>query len=171
MRFLKPALPGLFLFNLLVSSSIVHSADDPVLVVSVKRLSMEVALDIAKAAVETCRKEGVQVAATVVDRGGHPQVVLRDVLAPDLTLKVSQQKAYTAMSFNLATSAMAGRFKGSYSVPKVEGLLVAAGGLPIQAGGNIYGGVGVSGAPSGELDEKCAKAGIAAVLDDLEMAD
>ncbi len=143
-------------------------AEDPP-VVSIKRLSMEMALQIAQGAIEQCRKEGVQVAVTVVDRGGHPQAVLRDVLAMDLTLNISRQKAYTAMSFNTPTSALEERFTTPFSVPKIDGLVVSAGGLPISAGGTILGGVGVSGAPSGETDEKCAKAGIDAVIAELEM--
>lgn len=144
-------------------------AEDPP-IVPIKRLSMEMAQQIAQAAVEQCRKEGVQVAATVVDRGGHPQAVLRDVLAMDLTLTISRQKAYTALSFNSPTSELEGRFEGAYAVPKIDGLVISAGGLPITAGGTILGGVGVSGAPSGEIDEKCAQAGIDAVSADLEMA-
>lgn len=145
-------------------------AEEQPTVVNIKRMSLDVALRIGQAAIAQCRKEGVQVAVTVVDRGGHPQVILRDVLAQDLTLTISKKKAYTAMSFNLKTSAMEGRFKSNYSVPKVDSLIIAAGGIPITASGNILGGVGVSGAPSGEIDEKCAQAGVDAVLDDLEMA-
>ncbi len=146
------------------------TAQDQPVMVNIKRLSLEMAEQIAKSTIEACREEGVQVAVTVVDRGGHPQVVMRDVLAMDLTLTISRQKAYTAMSFNSPTSALEGRFPGNYSVPKVEGLVIAAGGLPITAGGTILGGVGVSGAPSGETDEKCAQAGLEAVAADLEMA-
>lgn len=124
----------------------------------------------AKASITACRKEGVQIAVTVIDRGGHPQVILRDVLAQDLTLTISKQKAYTAMSFNTATSLMGDRFTEPFSIGKVEGLVMSAGGLPINAGGNILGGIGVSGAPSGKTDEKCAQAGIDAISDDIEMA-
>lgn len=136
---------------------------------SIKKLSMEAALTAAKAAIEACRKEGVQIAVTVVDRGGHAQVVLRDVLAPDLTLRISHQKAYTAMSFNAKLSSMEGRFKDPFSVGKVEGLVFSAGGVPIQAAGTWYGGIGVSGAPSGKTDEKCAQAGANAIVPELEM--
>ena len=143
-------------------------AEDPPLV-TIKRLSMEMALKAAQAAIAQCRKEGVQIAVTVMDRGGHPQVVLRDVLASDLTLTISRQKAYTALSFNNATSAMEKRFTEPFSVGKVEGLVFSAGGLPITAGGAIVGGIGVSGAPSGLTDEKCARAGFEAISADLEM--
>ena len=136
--------------------------------VPIPRLSMDIAMKLAKAGIDACRKQGLNVAITVIDRGGHPQVVLRDTLAMDLTLPISRQKAYTAMSFNTPTSLLEGRFPGSYSVPKVDGLIIAAGGLPITGGGSIIGGVGVSGAPSGDQDESCAKAGIDAVKFDLE---
>ena len=136
---------------------------------NIKRLSLEAALRIAQAAITQCRKEGVQIAVTVVDRGGHEQVVLRDVLAMDITVPISKQKAHTAMAFNSPLSQMEDRFKGAYGVPKIDGLIISAGGIPINVGGNIMGGIGVSGAPSGETDEKCAKAGLEAVLSDLEM--
>lgn len=47
---------------------------------------------------------------------------------------------------------------------------MSAGGVPIQVGGSLIGAVGVSGAPSGEVDEQCAQAGVDAVMDDLEMS-
>ncbi|SCZ61308.1 GlcG/HbpS family heme-binding protein [Thiohalomonas denitrificans] len=165
-KLLKPLVACFALAGL---SSTLQAEEQP-LMVDIKRLSMESALTIAQATIDQCRKEGVQVAVTVMDRGGHPQVVLRDVLAGDLTLNISRQKAYTALSFNMATSDMEGRFTSPFSVGKVDGLVMSAGGLPITAGGTIIGGVGVSGAPSGETDEKCAQAGVDAISDELEMA-
>lgn len=145
-------------------------ADEQPVLVNIKRMSLDTALTAAQATIAACRQEGVQISVTIVDRGGHPQVVLRDVLAADLSLEISRQKAYTAMTFNIPSAAMEGRFTGAYGVPKINGVLVARGGLPINAGGNILGGIGVSGAPSGEIDERCAQAGLEAIQDDLEMA-
>ena len=159
----------LVIFSIFGINQVIAAEEQPI-AVDIKRMSLDVAMRIAKATIDQCRKEGVQVAVTVVDRGGHPQVVLRDVLAQDLTLRISLMKAYTAMSFNLKTSAMEGRFTSPFSIGKVEGLVISAGGVPVTASGNIIGGVGVSGAPSGEIDEKCAQAGVDAVADDLEMA-
>ncbi len=136
---------------------------------NIKRLTLETALRIAQGAIAQCRKEGVQIAVTVVDRGGHPQVVLRDVLAMDITIPISKQKAHSAMAFNSPLSEMEDRFKGAYGVPKIDGLVISAGGIPVNVGGNLMAGIGVSGAPSGEIDEKCAKAGLEAVLADIEM--
>jgi uncharacterized protein GlcG (DUF336 family) len=141
------------------------------IVVPLKRLSLDTALKAARAAPEACRKEGVQVAVTVVDRGGHPQVVLRDVLAPDLTLDVSRGKAYAAMSFVAPTSQLEGRFNRPFDPPAAASrpLVISAGGVPIQAGGDLLGGIGVSGAPSGATDERCARAGFDAIHEDLEL--
>lgn len=168
MSLMRTLAGALALFS--IAASATPAADKTPMTINIKRLSMETALRIAQAAIKKCRDQGVQVAVTVVDRGGHPQVVLRDVLAMDLTLTISRQKAYTAMSFNSPTSQLVGRFPGAYSVPKIEGLVISAGGLPITAGGAILGGVGVSGAPSGETDESCARAGVDAVSADLEMS-
>jgi len=143
-------------------------ADDS-MTVPIKRLKMETALKIAQAAIIQCRKEGVQIAVTVVDRGGHPQVVLRDVLAMDITLPISKQKAHTAMAFNTPLSQLEDRFTKPFQVAKLDGLIIGAGGIPINIGGTILGGIGVSGAPSGKTDEKCAVAGLEAVREDLEL--
>lgn len=153
-----------------VGSAPVSAQNDQPVMVNLKRLSMETALRIAEAAIKECRAEGVQIAVTVVDRGGHPQVMLRDVLAMDITVPISRKKAHTALAFNTATSGLEGRFTSPHSVGKLDALIISAGGVPIQAGGQIVGGVGVSGAPSGEVDEKCAQAGVDAVSADLEMA-
>ena len=146
------------------------AAEEPPVMISVKRMSMEVAEKLAQAAIAECRGKGLQIAVTVVDRAGIPQVMLRDVLAPDLTVRTSDRKAYTALMFNTPTSQLGNRFAGSHSVAKDERLVLSAGGLPISVGGMILGGVGVSGAPTGETDEECAKAGLDAVIEDLEMA-
>ncbi len=167
MKFLPMKLVLVLLLGSLSSPPVI--AEDQSMTVPIKRLKLETALQIAQATIEQCRKEGVQIAVTVVDRGGHAQVVLRDVLAMDITLPVSKQKAHTAMVFNTPLSQLKGRFTGSYEVAKLDGLILSAGGIPINIGGSILGGIGVSGAPSGELDEKCAMAGLDAVRDDLEM--
>ncbi len=135
--------------------------------VSLKRLSLETATAVAQGAIEACRKKGIQIGATVVDRNGIVQVALRDTIAAQITVPISRQKAFTAVNFNAATSAMADR--ADSPIGRIDGLVMSAGGLPIQAGGQLLGGVGVSGAPSGETDEQCAQAGIDRVLDDLEM--
>lgn len=155
---------GLTLGMLTSATSI--AADEPA-TVNIKRLSMEMALKAAEGAIHECRAKGIQIGVTVIDRGGNTQVVLRDVLAPDLTLKISRMKAYTALSFMSNTSALGDR--GDGALGRVPGLFFGAGGVPIQAAGQVYGAIGVSGAPSGKTDEQCARAGAKAIETELEL--
>ena len=158
---------GIFLAVLLLVP-LTSMADDEALTVSVKRLTLETATRIAQAAVQSCREQGVQIGVTVVDRNGIEQVVLRDTLAPQVTLPISKGKAVAAVNFGVSTEDLADR--ANTPIGRVPGLVMSTGGLLIDAGGIMYGGVGVSGAPSGKTDEACAKAGVDAVLEDLEMA-
>lgn len=162
---IKKVLASFIFLSLLTS---IANAEES-MTITIKRLKMETALRIAQAAIKQCRKEGVQIAVTVVDRSGHPQTVLRDVLAMDITLEISKQKAHTAMAFNAPLSQLEDRFTKPFQVAKLDGLIISAGGIPINIGGSILGGIGVSGAPSGKTDEKCAQAGLDAVRDDIEM--
>ena len=141
------------------------------ILVPIKRMSLDTALKAARAAIDACRKEGVQIAVTVMDRGGHPQAVLRDVLAADLALDVSRAKAYAALSFVTPTSQLEERFTRPYGPPAAASrpLVISPGGLPIQAGGELVGAIGVSGAPSGQTDERCARAGFEAIYEELEL--
>ncbi len=163
-RFLK----RLVLAGLLALPVAAGADDEAEMTISVKRLSMETALAVAKGAVEACRKQGIQIGVTVVDRDGTVQAVLRDTVAPPITLLVSRQKAYTAVNFSVSTSQLGAR--ADSPIGRIDGLVMSAGGVPIQAGGQMLGGVGVSGAPSGKTDEECAQAGIEGVIDDLEMS-
>jgi len=43
-----------------------------------------------------------------------------------------------------------------------------AGGVPIKLGNEIIGGIGAAGAPGGDKDEACAKAGLAKIADRLK---
>ncbi|MCU7948212.1 MAG: heme-binding protein [Candidatus Thiodiazotropha sp. (ex Cardiolucina cf. quadrata)] len=135
--------------------------------VSLKRLSLESANQIALGAVEACRKKGIQIGVTVVDRDGTVQAVMRDTIAAQITVPISRMKAFTAVNFNAPTSALKDR--ADSPIGRIDGLVMSAGGLPVQAGGQLLGGVGVSGAPSGETDEACAQAGVDKIIDDLEM--
>lgn len=154
----------------LISGPVMAQKAAPPVLFRFYRLSLDTALKMAQATITACRRKGVNVAVTVVDRSGHVQVVLRDTLAMNLALRVSRDKAYTAMTFDAPTSRLADRFPGSYSVPKEPGIIISAGGLPITAAGSIIGGIGVSGSPSGATDEKCARAGLDAVRVDIEMS-
>jgi uncharacterized protein GlcG (DUF336 family) len=142
-------------------------AEEAAPTVSLKRLSLETATSIAQGAIEACRKQGIQIGVSVVDRDGRVQVMLRDTIAAPITLSISRQKAFTAVNFNAATSQL--DRQAETPIGRIDGLVMVGGGLPIQAGGQLLGGVGVSGAPASKTDEACAQAGIDRVIDDLEM--
>ena len=136
-----------------------------------KSLTPETALKAAQAALESCRNSGYQVGVAVTDRAGVPQVVLRDRFGGPHTVRLAIDKAWTAASFRIPTAQLAnetqaGRtMSGLRNVPRVAAI---GGGLPIEAAGSTLGGIGVSGAPGGEADEACARAGLKAIADSLE---
>ncbi len=164
---MKRGLISMLVLGSLLSTSAV-AQEEPV-ALPIMRLNMDLAVTAAQATIEACRAEGVSIAVSIVDRGGHVQVALRDTLAMPITIPISQQKAYAALNFNAATSELEGRFESPFSPGKLEGLILSAGGLPITAASTILGGIGVSGAPSGVTDEQCAQAGLDAIMLDLEM--
>jgi uncharacterized protein GlcG (DUF336 family) len=145
-----------------------HAAEG---VITYKSLSPDVAFDLARAALNQCRKDGFQVAIVVLDRFGIPLVTLRGRYAGSLGLRVAQDKAKTALAFTRDTGELekmikSGELNRAYvNFPDVA---FVAGGLVIQAGGSTLGAVGVSGGSGGDKDEACAKAGLASVQDKLE---
>ncbi len=158
----------LYPFTLAATLASSAAVADDIPMVSVKRLSMDMAAKVAQGAVDACREKGIQIAATVVDREGTVQVTLRDTIAAPITVPISKMKAFTVVNFNAATSALVSR--ADSPIGRIDGLVMSPGGVPIQVGGALVAGVGVSGAPSGEMDEECAQAGVDKVMDDLEMA-
>jgi uncharacterized protein GlcG (DUF336 family) len=145
-------------------------ADDSA-TVTYKSLSPEVALEAAQAALKQCRSDGFQVAVAVVDRFGQPQVMLRDRYAGLPAADTATSKAYTALSFHAATSDLAKSIKSGTmdsGLARLPHVAMLAGGLPIEAGGTLLGGIGVSGAPGGDKDEACARAGLDAIRDRID---
>ena len=139
--------------------------------VTYKSLSVDLALDLARAALADCRKQGFQVAVAVVDRFGVTQVLLRDRFAGAHTVPTATGKAWTAVSFRSDTSELvASTQPGSAQagVRALPGATIIAGGVMIEAAGTLVGAIGVSGAPGGDNDESCGKAGLAAIRDKLD---
>ena len=139
---------------------------------TVRVLTPETALKAAQAALATCRASGYQATVAVVDRMGVVQVLLRDRFAGPHTTDMASAKAYTAASFrtnttDLAEATQAGRAQSG--VRHRPGVAAVGGGMVIESGGALLGGIGVSGAPGGREDDQCATAGIAAIRDDLEL--
>jgi uncharacterized protein GlcG (DUF336 family) len=139
---------------------------------AVRHLLPETALKATRAALEDCRKRGYQVSVAVVDRSGVAQALLRDRFAGPHTPSTAIGKGWTAISFRTNTQEFAAETQSgrpSSGIRDLPNVVAVGGGVLIEAGGSIVGAIGVSGAPTGEADELCAKAGIAAIRDDIEL--
>ncbi len=138
--------------------------------INFQQLSPEMALKLAQATLEACRSKDYQVAIAVVTRSGDLQVILRDQFAGAHTPDTAHRKAWTAVSFRTPTIELAEDTQSgspAAGIRFVSNALMIGGGVPIEASGSIVGGVGVSGAPSGEADNDCAEEGIEAIVDDI----
>lgn len=146
-------------------------AEDDSAFVQFQVLRPAVAQQMADAAMNACREAGYQVGVTVVDRFGLPQVFIRDRFAGAHVYETSRRKAWTAVSFRTGTSELAEATAAgqiSSGIRHLTEALPLGGGLVVyEGGGSIVAGIGVSGAPSPELDDVCAEAGIAAIEDQI----
>ena len=132
-------------------------------------LSYAIAKTIAENALEACKAKGYAVSVVVVDRGGDTMVALRNDDAGPHTMENARRKAYTARTFKMTTAEfikeMATRpvRREQTTLPNV---IAISGGVPIQVGKDVIGGVGVSGSPG--VDEPCVRAGLDKVKDQLK---
>ncbi|MFH8462692.1 heme-binding protein [Streptomyces sp. NPDC017991] len=128
------------------------------------RLTVDAASRAARAALDAAGKDNQRVSVAVVDRDGNTVVTLRGDGAGPQSYESAEKKAYTAVSWNAPTSELAKRLEQAPNLKDIPGTLFLAGGAPVTAKGAPIAGVGVAGAPSGDLDEKYARAGVT-VLD------
>ena len=148
---------------ILLAASAVQAQTAAPAVRTEKNISLALANQIAAEAVAACAANGYNVAATVVDRAGTVRAVQRADNAGPHTLAASERKAYTAASARNTTSAMmetAQKNPAAANLVHIPGYLLLGGGVPVRAGNDVIGAVGVGGAPGGHLDEQCAVAAI-----------
>lgn len=140
----------------------------PAPVRSERNISLDLANQIAGAAVAACAANGYNVAAAVVDRSGQLRALQRADLAGPHTLASAQGKAYTSASARANTQAMmegAQKNPAAANLVHLPGFLLLGGGVPVRAGSEVIGAVGVGGAPGGYLDEQCAMVALGKVKD------
>ncbi|MDQ6830105.1 MAG: heme-binding protein, partial [Gemmatimonadota bacterium] len=124
-------------------------------------ISLNAAIEMATASLERCRADGYKVTITVLNRHARPAVVLSEDGVNPHTIENSMRKAYTAFTTKAPSAEM-----GKRTQPNLSGYLVLdkittiEGGLPIFAGKELVGAIGISGAPGGEKDAACAQVGI-----------
>lgn len=141
-------------------------------VVTQRSVGMELARDLAQAAIEACRERGWQVSAVVVNRAGDVQALLRDDLASRYTMQIAREKAEAVILSGVASSDFRrNRPDIRMEMNHVGGILVLEGGLPVRAAGALVGALGVSGAPGGDNDEICARTALDRHQERLEFAE
>jgi uncharacterized protein GlcG (DUF336 family) len=140
--------------------------------VPAKLLSLDMARTIAAASIEACRKDGYQVSVVVTDRSGEPLVIMRDVYSNRYFTQLAHGKTNAVVMANTTSAELRkNRPDMVNELNLLDGIMVLAGGVPVQVAGSLVGAVGVSGAPGGDLDEACARAGVEAVQEELDFAD
>jgi len=135
-------------------------------VVMQKNLSLGMAKAIAEGTIAACKAKGFNTSAAVVDRAGQVMVILRDEQATAQTVEMARRKAFTARMFRMPTLEFQKRTTDpAFAAQRdVADILALGGGVPIAIGTEIIGGVGSSGS-SQDMDDACARAGLAKVAD------
>ncbi|GAA4913363.1 heme-binding protein [Streptomyces coeruleoprunus] len=126
-------------------------------------LTADAATRAAQAALKAAEQDGRRVTVAVVDRNGNTLVTLRGDGAGPQSYESAERKAFTAVSWNAPTSELVKRLETAPNLKDIPGTLFLGGGVPVTAQGGPVAGIGVAGAPSGDLDEKYARAGAAAL--------
>ena len=135
-----------------------------------KDLSVDAALAIATTAMATCKAQGYRVSAAVVGRTGEILVHLRGDGTGPHTMENAFKKSFTAVTFRIPSGEMEDRLKKNpqMGAQYLTGFTTGRGALPIKIGDEVVAAAGVSGAPGGEKDEACVKAGIDKIADQLK---
>jgi uncharacterized protein GlcG (DUF336 family) len=135
-----------------------------------KDVSSSIAFTIAQTAIETCKGNGYSVSVTVVGRSGEVILQVRGDNTGPHTVENSFRKAYTARTFRSPSGEFANRVKADPTLPLIHlsNVIANQGALPIKVGDDVIGAAGASGAPGGEKDEACIKAGLDKVADQLK---
>ena len=166
---IRPCAPAA-IAALAVLSSFSVALAEPLPTQTFKILPATLAVEAAQAAIASCKSQGYAVSVAVVDRVGDLKLLLVGDGAGALTRSLSRRKAYTAATRRVSTGELAKQVAtpGAFNPTLYDRQLVAVqGGMPIKAGDETIGAIGVSGAPGGDKDEACANAGLAKIADQL----
>jgi uncharacterized protein GlcG (DUF336 family) len=154
-----------------IASACAWAAPAPAQLLEHKDLSAAIAMTIAQTAIETCKANGYAVSATVVGRNGEIIAQVRGDNSSPHTLENSFRKAYTARTLRSPSGTLAERLKADPTftgILHLTNIIALPGALPIKLGDETIGAAGASGAPGGDKDEACIKAGLDKVADQLK---
>jgi uncharacterized protein GlcG (DUF336 family) len=131
-------------------------------------ISSELAQKMVNAAMAKAREIGVSENVAILDDGGNLKAFSRMDGAPLPSIEMAQNKAYTAL-FGISTQDFFNFIQGDPSllagIPTLSRIAAWGGGFPIKVDGEIIGAIGLSGAPTVQNDEDCARAALALVSD------
>jgi len=135
-----------------------------------KDLTAGMAMTMAETALATCKANGYAVSVTVVGRSGEVILQVRGDNTGPHAFENSMRKAYTARTFRVPSGEIVTRLKNdpTFALIHLNNIIANQGGLPIKVGDDTIGGIGASGAPGGEKDEACVKAGLDKIADQLK---
>ncbi|TKT80347.1 heme-binding protein [Aquamicrobium sp. LC103] len=130
-------------------------------------LPLETAIKAAQAALEACVAEGNNVSVAVVARDGATKVLLKADNSGPHTGSSAEGKAFTSAALGRDTAGLAGFIASEPANAGMRNMdsrmVIQGGGLPVRIGDALVGGIGVGGAPSGDIDANCAAAGLSAI--------
>jgi uncharacterized protein GlcG (DUF336 family) len=138
------------------------------------RIPAALAAQAVAEAVAQCATQGFHVSSALLDADGVQQAFVRGDGAGIHTVRMANDKAYTAVTFASPTSkltdAVAKGAQPPAAVVKLPHLILASGGVPILGadGKELLGAIAVSGVPNSTGDEACARAGLAKIADQLK---
>lgn len=134
--------------------------------------TLDLATEAARAVVDSCAKQGVAVAAAVIDSEGKPRALLM-AQGSEGSVFVAMRKAVAALTFRIPTSQLGAKLQQDKTqlARMTPVMFISGGGVPIWRGKELIGAIGSSGAhgegPIGQLDEVCARAGLEKIKDRL----
>ena len=136
-------------------------------------ISSELAQKMVNAAVAKARELGVTENVAILDDGGNLKAFSRMDGASIPTIEMAQNKAYTAL-LGVSTQDFFNFIQSDPSllagIPALSRIAAWGGGFPIKVDGEIVGAIGVSGAPTVQNDVDCAKAALAVIFDEVQVA-
>lgn len=129
---------------------------------SVPTVTLQAAHALIARVFEAAKEMRLSVYAAVADNGGNPVAVARMDGAIVASYDIALNKAYTAVALKMSTDALAELAKPNgalYGIQHTNGgkIVVFGGGQPLRCGGQVAGGLGVSG---GTLEQDIALAQI-----------
>jgi uncharacterized protein GlcG (DUF336 family) len=129
-----------------------------------KSISMELANQMLKAALDKGKEMGIAFSIAIVDNAGFLKSFASMDGAPVLSIEIAQNKAFTAGTYRRATHEWYERIKNDppllHGIVHTPRLVIFGGGYPIRIDEQVVGGIGISGGHYSQ-DMECCEAALA----------